>query len=72
LDVITVQEAKHSTQTEQVFTINLGVFVKSFYEAVWGRPLSGFATEADCAVSVVDAEKVVFSWVNEVERQCSD
>ena len=40
------------TQTEQVFTINLGVFVKSFYEAVWGRPLNGFATEADCDVSV--------------------
>ena len=40
------------TQTEQVFTINLGIFVKSFYEAVWGRPLNGFATEADCDVSV--------------------
>jgi hypothetical protein len=40
------------TQTEQVFALNLGIFVKSFYEAVWGRPLNGFATEADCDVSV--------------------
>ena len=50
VDVITVQEAKHSTEDAEVFTLNLGVFVPSFFEAVWSRALSGFATEADCAV----------------------
>lgn len=52
VDVLTVQEAKHSTSERQVFTLNLGVLVKSFYESVWRKSLNGFATEADCAVRV--------------------
>ena len=52
MDVVTVQEAKHSTLERQVFTLNLGVFVKLFYETVWQKHPSGFMTEADCAVRV--------------------
>lgn len=52
VDVVTVQEAKHSTPEKLVFTVNLGVFVKPFYEAVWRKSPNGFATEADCAVRV--------------------
>jgi len=52
VDVVTVQEAKYSTAEKQVFTLNLGVFVKSFYEAVWQKPSSGLVTEADCAIRV--------------------
>ncbi|MCG8360791.1 MAG: DUF4304 domain-containing protein [Kiloniellales bacterium] len=52
VDVVTVQEAKHSTPERQVITLNLGVFVKPFYEAVWQKSPGGFVTEADCAVRV--------------------
>lgn len=50
IDVVSLQEAKHSTLEKVVFTINLGVFVKPFFEAVWGKTLNGFATEADCVI----------------------
>lgn len=50
IDVVSVQEAEFSAEGAEVFTVNIGVFVPSFFEAVWTRPLSGFATEADCAV----------------------
>jgi hypothetical protein len=49
-DVVTLQEAKHSTPENAVFTINLGVFVNPLFEIVWSKALNGFATEADCAV----------------------
>lgn len=52
MDVLTVQEAKHSTREKRVFTLNLGVFAKSFHELVWQKPLCGFANEADCVIRV--------------------
>jgi len=52
VDVITIQASKYNTLERQTFTVNLGVFVKSFYEAVWQQSNSGFAMEADCAVRV--------------------
>jgi hypothetical protein len=52
VDVVTIQAAKYNTSEKQAFTVNLGVFVKSFYEAVWQKSPSGFAMEADCAVRV--------------------
>ncbi len=52
VDVVSVQKATYSTEQAVVFTINLGVFVPSFYEAVWGTAFSGFAMEADCAVQL--------------------
>ena len=50
VDVLTVQEAKHSTHEKQVFTLNLGVAVKSFHKAVWQKSLSSSVSEADCPV----------------------
>jgi hypothetical protein len=50
VDVLTVQEAKHSTSAKQVFTLNLGVAVKSCHEAVWQKLLSSSVSEADCPV----------------------
>lgn len=50
VDVITFQEAKHSTAESPVFTINMGVFVASFFEAIWNKQLMTFASEADCII----------------------
>jgi hypothetical protein len=50
VDVLTVQEAKHSTPEKRVFTLNLGVAVKFFHEAVWQKSLSSSVSEADCPV----------------------
>jgi hypothetical protein len=50
IDVVTVQEADYSTPQAEVFTVNLGVFVPSFFEAVWRRSPCVFVTEADCVV----------------------
>ena len=51
IDVVTLQKASYSTE-QVVFTLNLGVVVPFFLEAVWRTPFEGFATEADCAVRV--------------------
>ncbi|MFC4700580.1 DUF4304 domain-containing protein [Glaciecola siphonariae] len=50
IDVIDVQESKGSTTGSERFTLNIGVFVPSFYETVWNEPCKGFAQEADCVV----------------------
>jgi len=52
IDVVTLQEAKHSSDDNIVFTLNLGIFVPSFFEAVWNKPPGGFVNEADCVVRV--------------------
>lgn len=52
VDVVTIQLAKYNTIEKQTFTVNLGVFLKSFSEAVWQNPRCVFATEADCVVRV--------------------
>lgn len=52
IDVVTVQEARHSAGERPVFTVNLGVSVKSFHWVIWGKPLGGSVSEADCAVRV--------------------
>lgn len=50
VDVIDVQEAKGSTAFSERLTLNIGVFVPGFYEAVWDEAVKGFAQEADCVV----------------------
>lgn len=50
MDVVRIQEGKTSRPEHRDFTINLGVFVPSFHEAVWREVRNGFAVEADCAV----------------------
>ncbi len=50
IDVITIQEAGYSDTEKTMFTINLGIFVKSFYEAVWQKAQRGFVNEADCVI----------------------
>lgn len=52
IDVVTLQEAKYSTEDSVVLTLNLGIFVPSFFEAVWNKPSSVFVSEADCIVRV--------------------
>ena len=50
VDVIRIQESKTSDPERRDFTVNLGVFVPAFHDAVWGEPPKGFAVEAHCAV----------------------
>ena len=50
VDVIRIQESKTSDPERRDFTVNLGVFVPAFHEAIWGEAPKGFAVEADCAV----------------------
>ena len=50
VDVIRIQESKTSDPERRDFTVNLGVFVPAFHEAIWGETPKGFAVEADCAV----------------------
>lgn len=50
IDVVTVQEAGHSTAEEIVFTVNIGLFVPEFFRIIWGKECNAFATEADCLI----------------------
>lgn len=52
VDVVTLQEANFSRENETVFTLNIGVSVTEFVEAVWPNSITGFLTEAECAVRV--------------------
>ena len=52
VDVVSVQEATYSTGELTALTMNLGVFVPSFFAAIWTKPHSGFVTDADCAIRV--------------------
>ncbi|WHI49784.1 DUF4304 domain-containing protein [Microbulbifer sp. MLAF003] len=50
IDVIEIQESKGSVHGCERFTINIGVFIPSFYELVWNEPYKGFVKEVDCVV----------------------
>lgn len=52
VDVVTLQEASFSSENETVFTLNIGVSIPEFVEAVWPNSITGFLTEAECAVRV--------------------
>ncbi len=52
VDVISVQEATYSSEESVSITLNLGVFITSFFEAIWGKASTGFVTDADCTVRV--------------------
>ena len=49
VDVVGIQESKSSDAKCRDFTVNLGIYVPSFYGVVWGEP-KDFANEAQCAV----------------------
>lgn len=34
------------------FTVNVGIFIPDFYQIVWGKAKSTFASEADCPVRI--------------------
>lgn len=52
IDVVSVQEATYSTDELIALTINLGVFVPSFFAAIWTKPHSGLVTDADCVIRI--------------------
>lgn len=47
VDIIDIQELPGSTQKNERFVLNVGVFIPEFYEAIWRQPYKGFAHEAD-------------------------
>ena len=50
VDLISVQKATYSTECEEVFTVNLGVFAHWFYNTVWQVPHVGIVSEVDCTI----------------------
>jgi hypothetical protein len=52
VDVVSVQEATYSTDESIAITINLGVFVPSFFAAIWTKPHKGFVKDADCTIRI--------------------
>jgi hypothetical protein len=47
VDIIDIQELPGSTEDNERFVLNVGVFIPDYYETVWGQPYKGFAQEAD-------------------------
>ncbi len=47
VDIINIQELSGSTESNERFVLNIGVFIPDYYETVWGQPYKGFAQEAD-------------------------
>ncbi len=47
VDIIDIQELPGSTEDNERFVLNVGVFIPAYYETVWGQPYKGFAQEAD-------------------------
>ena len=52
VDIIDIKELPGSTQDNERFVLNVGVFIPDFYEAVWGKPYKGFAQEVDAVFRV--------------------
>ena len=50
LDVLEIQKSKGQSEEHQRFTINLGVFVPEFFEAIWQRPPKSSELEVGSAV----------------------
>ena len=46
VDIIDIQELPGSTEDNERFVINIGVFIPEFHELLWGQPYKGFADEA--------------------------
>jgi hypothetical protein len=47
VDIIDIEELPGSTEDNERFVLNIGVFIPDYYEVVWGQPYKGFAQEAD-------------------------
>jgi len=52
VDIVDIQELPGSTQDNERFVLNIGIFVPDYYETVWGQPYKGFAQEADAVFRV--------------------
>jgi len=52
VDIIDIQELPGSTEDNERFVLNIGVFIPDYYETVWGQPYKGFAQEADAIVRI--------------------
>jgi hypothetical protein len=52
VDIVDIQELPGSTEDNERFVLNVGVFVPDFYETVWGEPYKGFAKEVDAVYRV--------------------
>lgn len=50
--VLHVQSGRWSSGASGHFTVNLGVFLPSTYQAIWGKPPPKWARDVDCAINV--------------------
>jgi len=46
VDIIDIQELPGSTEDNERFVLNIGVFIPEFHELLWGQSYKGFADEA--------------------------
>ncbi len=52
VDIVEIQELPGSTQDNERFVLNIGVFVPEYYEALWQKPYKGFAQEVDAVYRI--------------------
>jgi hypothetical protein len=71
-DIIEIDELRGSTQDNERFVLNVGLFVPSFFEIVWNEKHKGFAQDADAVIRLRLEDFLDHSFSEEINKSWVD
>lgn len=72
IDIIEIDELRGSTQDNERFVLNVGLFVPAFFETVWNEKHKGFAQDADAVIRLRLEDFLDESFSEEINKSWVD